>query len=270
MKGKKHKPTFLMCRPEYYEVCYEINPFMNITSAVDLKLANYQWDKLVGKIQECGGNVELIDGVYGYPDMVFTSNAAFIYQNKVILSKFLHQERSGETRFYHQYFKSQNYNIINDPFNSQHSFEGEAEVLIINDHWLVAVGPRSKKEFYDNNNFFKNLNLHYCELVSESFYHLDTCLLHLGNSQCLWYPDAFSKQSQQMISQHLELYEIPYNEAMNLACNAVVIGKDVILPSGSPITESIINKLGYRANPIDMSEFIKSGGACNCLTLTIA
>lgn len=271
MRDRKYKPTFLMCRPEHYEVCYEINPFMNINTFVDLNLAEQQWNKLVAKIQECGGSIKLIDGAPGHPDMVFTSNAALVFKNNVILSNFLHQERSGETKFYHKYFLSQNYNIINEPSSSSdHSFEGEAEVLLVNDNWFVAVGQRSKKEFYDNNDFFKNINLHYCELVSDSFFHLDTCLLHLGNSKCLWYPNAFSRQTQLKISQYLDLYSIPHNEAMNLACNAVVIDKDVILPSGCPIAEQIINNLGYRAHPVDMSEFIKSGGACNCLTLTIA
>lgn len=269
MNDNERKPTFLMCKPRYYEVCYEINPFMNVNRFIDLKLAEQQWNVLVLKIQECGGSIKLIDGVSGYPDMVFTSNAAFIYKNDVILSNFFHKERSGETQFYHKYFQAQNYNIINKLYSS-HSFEGEAEVLLVNDNWFVAVGQRSKKEFYENNDFFKNLNIHYCELVSNVFYHLDTCLLYLGDSKGIWYPNAFSRQSQLKLLQYLNLYSITYVEAMNLACNAIVINKNVIIPSGCPITEQILNSLGYKVHPIDMSEFIKSGGACNCLTLKIA
>jgi N-dimethylarginine dimethylaminohydrolase len=243
---------------------------MNINTAVDLKLAKQQWNILISKIKKCGGQIKLINGVSGYPDMVFTSNAALIYENNVILSNFYHTERIGETQFYHKYFLSQNYKIANEPYQSSHSFEGEAEVLMVNNNWFVAVGLRSKKEFYENHKFFKKANIHYCELVSEVFFHLDTCLLYLGNKIGLWYPKAFSLESQLNLSEHFDLHEIPYEEALKLACNAIVINNNVILPSGCPITEKLIKKLGYITHPVDMSEFLKSGGACNCLTLRIA
>lgn len=270
MSDNKEKLTFLMCKPDYYDVFYEINPFMNVNKAVNLKLAKQQWDLLLLKIQECGGNIELIDGISGYPDMVFTSNAALVYKDNVILSNFSYKERSGEKKFYQKYFQSKkNYDIINDSNNVDYYFEGEAEVLFINDICFVAIGPRSQKEFYENSSFFKKKNIKYCELVSDYFFHLDTCLLYLGNNNAIWYPEAFSYESQSMLSQHLNLYSIPYAEAANLACNAVVINKDVILTSGNPVTEQILTNLSYTIHPIAMSEFIKSGGACNCLTLKI-
>jgi N-dimethylarginine dimethylaminohydrolase len=47
----------------------------------------------------------------------------------------------------------------------------------------------------------------------------------------------------------------------------VVIGKQVVMPSGCPILRFYLEERGYTVYEVPMSEFIKSGGACKCLVL---
>ena len=68
---------------------------------------------------------------------------------------------------------------------------------------------------------------------------------------------------------------MPEDEAKNFACNAVVINSPegfqtaVIVPKGCPKTERTLMKWGFDVYSTDMSEYMKSGGACKCLTLKL-
>jgi len=86
----------------------------------------------------------------------------------------------------------------------------------------------------------------------------------------LIWPGAFSSDALQKIrSLGGNEIDVPENEARQFACNAVVVGKNVILPSDCPTTEKKLQSAGYTTFPLEMSEFIKSGGACKCLTLRL-
>jgi N-dimethylarginine dimethylaminohydrolase len=65
------------------------------------------------------------------------------------------------------------------------------------------------------------------------------------------------------------LIEVCPEEAAHFACNAVVLGKDIVLAERSPQLCNALHERGYRTNELPMTEFIKAGGACKCLTLFI-
>jgi N-dimethylarginine dimethylaminohydrolase len=50
-------------------------------------------------------------------------------------------------------------------------------------------------------------------------------------------------------------------------CNAVVVERDIVLPAGAPQLVRKLDERGYHCHPLSMSEFIKAGGACKCLTM---
>ena len=115
-----------------------------------------------------------------------------------------------------------------------------------------------------------NNDHHLVELIDPYFYHLDTCFCPLQNGDYLIWPGAFDENGLKNI-RYIGNNEISVieSEAKQFACNAVVIGKDVILPSGCTDTIQKLHQAGYITHEIEMSEFIKSGGACKCLTLKI-
>jgi len=65
------------------------------------------------------------------------------------------------------------------------------------------------------------------------------------------------------------VFAVPENEAKHFACNAVVLGKHVIMPANCPETKNHLEHKGFTVFECDMSEFIKAGGACKCLTLLL-
>ena len=78
----------LMCRPDYYGIKYEINPWMNIEHKVRQDVAKNQWENLYKTLITCGAHIELVPPASDWPDMVFTANAGLLYQHKIVLPHF--------------------------------------------------------------------------------------------------------------------------------------------------------------------------------------
>jgi N-dimethylarginine dimethylaminohydrolase len=58
-------------------------------------------------------------------------------------------------------------------------------------------------------------------------------------------------------------------DARNFACNAISIEQNVILYRASAELKSTLKQRGFETIEVDVSEYLKSGGACKCLTLEI-
>lgn len=273
LMGKKgpDQKRFLMCRPSFYGVEYQINPWMDIYKKPDKSLATEQWTNLHDRILEYGGDIVLIKDQPGLPDMVFTANGGTVFPNKkAAISNFKHQERKGEEEWFVQWFAEQGYDIF---YPSHMSYEGAGDALYLGDTLVCGTGFRSDEEAHGAVGNYCGDPIVVVKLVDPHFYHLDTCFCPLEGNTFMIYPGAFDKDSFDKITQlQKDKYFaiiVPEKEAKRFACNAVCIEKNVILPSGCPETEGLLKFAGYKPVPVDMSEFIKAGGACKCLTLEL-
>ena len=142
-------------------------------------------------------------------------------------------------------------------------FEGAGDALYFQDILCVAHGFRSDPNAIN----IPHMNL---KLVDPRFYHLDTCFCPLQNGDYLIYPKAFNSESLSKIrSMGGREIEVKEPEAIQFACNAVSVDNFVFIPSDCPETHQKLSEAGYIVFDIDMSEFLKSRGACKCLTLKI-
>jgi N-dimethylarginine dimethylaminohydrolase len=253
---------FLMCRPDHYGIQYQINPWMDVNNGANKNKAIEQWNSLEAKIRELGGRTLMVKSIEGLPDMVFTANAGLVLKNgDVIVSHFTHPERANEEEYFSKWFLE----IGRKVTHTTTSFEGAGDALYLGDTLVCGYGFRSDKQFYDG------FNTHICvRLTDPYFYHLDTCFCPLLGLDYLIWPGAFDQESLSAI-RSLSVNEIvvPEEEAKLFACNAVRIGRNVILPAGCEKTMRLLKENDYTPHPLEMSEFIKSGGACKCLTLAI-
>ena len=86
----------------------------------------------------------------------------------------------------------------------------------------------------------------------------------------MWHPGAFDEYGRRAIRRHLKnLIDVAGDEALHFACNAVVHGRDIVLPEACPKLVAELSERGYRPHPLPMTEFLKAGGACKCLTLLL-
>lgn len=260
----------LMCKPDHYGIEYEINPWMDINHSVNHQKAIQQWEALYQTLIKCGAEIELVPPIKGWPDMVFTANAGLYYQQKIILPHFKFKERQGELPYFLNWFKKAGFTTLNvPPHENTPYFEGAGDALLAGDILFAGYGFRTDKHFYTEATYIDQNKLIFCELNDPYFYHIDTCFCPLNEKLAIWYPPAFTNESQLRMQNEIELIPVIENEAKRFACNAVVINKQVILPTQCPQISAELEKRGYEVFACDMDEYLKAGGACKCLTLRI-
>jgi len=238
---------------------------MNVKNQVDGRIAALQWQRLVEILHLLGAEVVELPAVNGLPDLVFTANAALISKNTAVVSHFKYPERQGETPVFQDWFQKHGFDTVVAPFH----FEGAGDALSLGNVLYMGTGFRSNERMWDwfvmgsTRHFADQIQL--VKLQDPYFYHLDTCFCPLNDHQALAYPPALDVAWPGDV----ELITVPENEARQFACNAVVVDKTVVMPEGCPETKNKLELLGFAVVATPMTEFIKAGGACKCLTLRL-
>lgn len=260
----------LMCRPDFYAIQYEINPWMSRRRNAVPEVARAQWERLYHVLtQEVGAQVELVEPVPGLPDMVFTANAGLVHLNLFLPANFRYPERQGEAPYFRLWFQERGYQGMELPPDLY--FEGEGDVMAVGENLFAGYRFRSdiRSHLFLAEVFSRRaLSL---ELVDPRFYHLDTCFCPLDDNCVLYYPGAFDSYGLRVIHEYIpDRIEVGLEEALRFVCNAVVVGKTVVLNAGCPETKRGLEQKGYRVYEVDLSEFIKAGGAAKCLVLFLS
>jgi N-dimethylarginine dimethylaminohydrolase len=258
----------LLCAPDYYGIEYEINPWMSRARNAVPALARAQWGRLKDTLQGLGHEVVLVPPRVGLPDMVFTANAGLVVGDKFMRSNFRFRERQGEAGHFERWFREHGYEVV--PVPQECCFEGEGDALFCGDVLFCGYRFRSDVRAHQFLGELLNCLVVSVELVEPRFYHLDTCFCPLPDGGAIWHAAAFDSYGQRVIREHTRyLVDVAPEEARYFACNAVVLGEDIVLPEECPHLCGALGERGYRLHPLPMTEFIKAGGACKCLVLLL-
>jgi len=262
-----------LVQPTHFDVQYEINPWMvgNISS-VNKLLAMQQWYNLYTLLSRLGvRTVVLPEAPTNCPDAVFIANAGLIINNDFFCSSFKHACRIPEEEYFAEYFTSLKYDTYCLP--NDVNFEGAGDALFSTDGKILFLGNglRTDNKVYEYIRElaykFKTVQL---DLIDPDFYHLDTCFCPLDTGYLLWNERAFSKESADKIREIYTLdkrIQVGYEDANSFGCNAISVGKSIIMPLVSDALQQILRSSGHEVHCVDMSEFIKSGGGPKCCTL---
>lgn len=263
---------FLMCEPQYFDVNYVINPWMtdNIHRVGRIQ-AQAQWLTLNGLIQNTA-DVELIQPEPGLPDMPFTANAGLVVGDQVVLSNFRHPERQTEEPHFERWFRDHGFRVDRLPRGLH--FEGAGDALLDRGRRLVwmGYGHRSDREAGSRIKELLGLDVVMLELTDPRFYHLDTCFCPLARGYVMYYPDAFSTESRELLRKAIapeRTIAVAESDALNFACNAVNIGDQIILNRASDALLEALAGEGFRTVQSPLSEFLRAGGASKCLVLRL-
>lgn len=256
----------LLCPPDFYGIEYEINPWMSRARGAEADVAKKQWAGLHATLSKLKCRIELIAPQPKLPDMVFTANAGLAIGRRFIPSNFRHKERAGEAPHFARWMEERGYQISWLP--NDFYFEGEGDALFAGE--ALFCGYKFRSDIKSHRVIAEMLA---ClavsvELVDPRFYHLDTCFCPLPDGAVIWFPAAFDEYGQKAIREHVpDLIEVEPDEAMHFCCNAVPLGRDIVLPEGAPKLAAALTDRGYKCHQLPMSEFLKAGGACKCLTM---
>lgn len=262
------RPQILMCPPEHYGIEYEINPWMSRRRPADRDSAQRQWEALRALLEKAGATIHLIDPVRGLPDLVFTANAALVYQKRIILARFRHEVRQREAPVNEAWFHAHGFPTESLPENAFH--EGAGDGLFCGDTLYCGYRFRSDARGCQRLGAMLGVRVLPLELVDPYYYHLDTCFCPLSPGVAMYHPGAFDDYARRTVAASIkDLIQVEPAEAYRFACNAVVVGKTVVLNSGCPRLSQTLKGYGFEVWETPLDEFVKAGGSAKCLTLRL-
>ena len=273
------RPHFLMTDPAAFDVSYRINPWMRPEAWSPALVAQARAGSraLKAALQAAGAHVETIGAVQGLPDLVFPANAAVVLDGRVLLARFRHPERRGEEAVFRAAFENlRARGLVDDLVELPEGLfhEGAGDAIWDADRRLFwcGFGPRSSREAVDVVGATFGQDTLALELVSDRFYHLDTCFCPLAGGKLLYYPAAFTAEAQATIRARIpatDRIEASDKEAAAFCVNAVNLDARVIMARAPDSLRRKLAAQGYALIQVDLDPFILSGGAAYCMTLRL-
>ncbi len=241
---------------------------MDTAVPVDEDLAHDQWAGLVRLIQGAGAKVETIDPVDDLPDMVFTANAGMVNGNDFVSADMRHPEQRDEVKFFRAWFSDHGFQVIDQRRGAVQ--EGAGDALPFSATLLTGHGQRSTEASCYALASDNGLRILPVRLVDPRYYHLDLAFCPLDGRSAMIAPGALSPAGRRAIA---ELVPAPVvltaDETAMFCANSLVIGRTVIMPACTARLGRQLEERGFEVAIANVSEFVKGGGACRCLTLAL-
>ena len=258
---------YLMCPPEYFDVVYSINPWMDPGRPANARLAVRQWERLHDLYASLGHAVEIIAPIRGLPDMVFTASSATVLDGRALVARYLHEERAAEAEAYLDWFMSRGFEVRQAAWTN----EGEADHLAAGGWLLAGSGFRTDRRAHAESEEFFGRPVIGLTLVDDNYYHLATALTVLDEHAIMYHPGAFTAGSQAILRGLFpEAILATEEDAQVLGLNAVSDGHHVVLPAGATRLAGQLRERGFEPVPVDVSELQRAGGGVKCCTLELS
>jgi N-dimethylarginine dimethylaminohydrolase len=258
--------SVLMCRPEYFSVVYRINPWMDPHLPTDTALAVRQWETLYQTYLDLGFDVQLVDPIDGLPDMVYAANGGFVLDGIAYGASFTHPERQAEGPAYMDWFRDAGFDVR----VPQNINEGEGDFLLVGDVILAGTGFRSATDSHTEVGEIFGRPIITLELVNPSFYHLDTAIAVLDDTNIAYLPSAFSKESLEILQERYpNAIQVGEVDAAVLGLNSFSDGYNVVIAARATEFEGQLRERGYNPIGVDLSELLLGGGGVKCCTLEL-
>jgi len=260
------KRTILMCKPSYFTVVYRINPWMDPAVPTDTALAVAQWQTLYDTYVGLGFDVHLIDPIDGLPDMVYAANGGFVIDNIAYGAAFTYPQRQPEGPAYMDWFRENGFDVrVPREIN-----EGEGDFLLVGDVILAGTGFRSASNSHEEVSAIYGRPVITLNLVNPNFYHLDTAIAVLDDTNIAYLPSAFDEPSLAILRERYPDAVIATEEdAAILGLNSYSDGYNVVIAARAKDFERQLRERGYNPIGVDLSELLLGGGGVKCCTLEL-
>lgn len=253
----------LMCRPDFFDIEYEINPWMNVKNKVNKKRAHEQWHALFETYNQLGVEVELIEQGKGLPDMVFTANGGIVKGKTFVSGNFRYKERKGEEALFQKWFSDHGYTVV----TLSHFQGGEGDALFYKDTLYMGWGFRSDPEVHKELADILKVPYVSLHLINPYFYDFDTTFCPIGDRGFLYYPEAFDEESKERIESVDGAIPMTKKQGGEFIGNSVYVDGKLLVGYLDDDLRKKLSKIDVEPLLLDMSEFKKSGGGIKCCTL---
>jgi N-dimethylarginine dimethylaminohydrolase len=260
---------YLMCSPDFFDVAYEINPWMDLGRRPDRERAQSQWHQLVGRLSNAGATIDVLPPVEAHPDMVFTANHGVVVDGTFLPGRFRHAARQGEVPHAIAWLSTRGYEIVSvDPGHPV--LEGSGEVLPFGERLVVGHGIRSEAAAARRLRSVFGAPTLSVKLTDTRLYHLDLVFCPLDGEHAIVFPEGLARDSAEALMGSIPRpIVLETNEALSFCANSVVVGSVVLMPACSPRLDRLLSRAGFVAEVVTVNEFKLAGGAIRCLTLPL-
>ncbi len=152
--------------------------------------------------------------------------------------------------------------------------EGEGDFLALRTMILAGTGFRTSLEAHIEAANALDRPVVSLELVDPRFYHLDTAIAILDDGNGDAPPTSRTSRARSAATASARCVTCSRNaiicreaDALVLGLNSVSDGHNVIVPSAARRFAEQLRERGYTPVPVDLSEFLKSGGSVKCCTM---
>jgi N-dimethylarginine dimethylaminohydrolase len=202
------------------------------------------------------------------PDLVFTANAGIVSGRHFVPAYFRHPERQPETAHDIEWFEAHGYEVHLLSDDVDH--EGAGDALPFGGVLVSGYRFRSDAAAHAELSKLLDVPVRSVELVDERFYHLDITFCPLDTTRAIVWPGAWDRYGQRVMEALVpERLVLEPEEADRFVANSVVVDRTVVMPSCPPRVGRQLEAWGFTPVEVDVSEFLKAGGGCRCLTLSL-
>ena len=259
--------TVLLCPPTFYQIEYEINPWMDVHKKADRQKTKDEYHELKKIYQKLGLRVLEIKPQPGLPDMTYVANFGFVMGNTFIKSNFKYPQRRKEAEYAQKYFKDTGFQIVSLPDDV--NFECRGDIFYAEGKYYCGWGKRTDKSAINHLARILDAPVIPLQTINPYYYHLDTCFAPLGEGRVVVNPSSFTDDDLCIINKHFDtVIEASTQDNEILCCNLVVVGNTIVVGKGiSNELNATFKKHGFETVEVPMKEFRKGGGSVKCLTL---
>jgi N-dimethylarginine dimethylaminohydrolase len=183
-------------------------------------------------------------------------------------ARFRHPERQDEVPHDVAWFEANDFRV--DPLPEGVSHEGAGDALPFAGVLLSGYRSRSDAASHAPLSRLTGVPVRSVELVDPRLYHLDLTFCPLDDRRALVAPSGWDRYGCKVVEALVpEPLVLEDDEAIAFCANAVVVGTTVHMPSCPPRVGRQLETWGFDVAVHEVSEFLKAGGACRCLTLAL-
>jgi N-dimethylarginine dimethylaminohydrolase len=258
---------YLMVEPDHFRVDYAINPFMRLDDQPDPARARAESQAVAAAIEAAGGSVEMLAQRADSPDMVYAMNLGLALDDRVVMSHMRYPERRHELLSAERWFTDHGFEPtyvgrdgVGAHFEAGDAFAWRGDLV-------VGHGPRTEELGLKHLATELGIQVHGLRIAHPGMYHLDLAFCPLDSAHAMVCPAAFDGASARaLLSLVPEPLVLSEEEAMTFCANSIVVGRTVIMPACPERVRGVLEGWGFEIAIVEVSEFLKGGGAIRCLT----
>ena len=232
--------------------------------SIDWERARDQHRAVAATLAAIGAKTQVLDALDAFPDSVFVEDTALIVDRIAVLCPFAVPARAGEERAIEAALRAE----LEVCRLARGTLDG-GDCLVTDDAILVGLSARSDLSACDALRSLceRNGTGHVVRPVAvpDARLHLKCVASYLGTA--CGAPTILAATRELELGSLHGYRVVDARAGEEAAANCVAIGCDVVVDASAPRTAELLDGLGYRVHPVDISELAKGDGSISCLSL---